>query len=281
MVSVELGDDLKSAIEGETTPKFLATFDDAGQPNCVPVTTLTPLRDDILVFGEFMMRKTRRNLLGNNRVGISVITKHFESWNLEGVFLGFEEAGEAVDLINNSRLFRYNAYTRIRAAGRIQVTSVSSKLALGSAGLLARYVETRVLAGLLRRGKPSNGKAPSANAPSFADRLVMPSRVAEKFRRLAAVRAVGYRDTDGAPRVFSTVVCVAAGANRLLLSDALFRLHRNSIPPAARVAVAVITKDPVAYQVKGTYQGCRAGVGIVDLDECYSASPPLVGERLD
>ncbi len=277
---MKLSDDLRRALEGETTPKFLATLDMTGQPNCVPVTTITPLRDDILVFGEFMMRKTRWNLLENNNVGISVITKRFESWNLEGVFLGFEEAGEAVDLINNSRLFRYNAYTRIRAAGRIQVTNVSPRFAMGSTSLLARYLEVRVLAGLLRRGKPSNGKAPSTNAP-LTGRSIMPSRVAEKFRRLAAVRAVGYRDANGTPRVFSTVVCVAAGANRLLLSDALFRLHEDSIPRSARVAVAIITKDPVAYQVKGTYQGCCAGVGIVDLDECYSASPPLVGERLD
>jgi len=234
----------------------------------------------VLVFGEFMMRKTRRNLLENNNVGISVITKRFETWSLEGVFLGFEEAGEAVDLINNSRLFRYNAYTRIRAAGRIRVTDVSPMFSLGSAGLVIRYLEARMLAGLLRRGKPSNGRAPSTNI-HVADRPVMPARVAEKFRRLGAVRAVGYRDASGAPRVFSTVVCVAAGANRLLLSDALLRLHEDSIPPSARVAVAIITKDPVAYQVKGTYRGRFAGVGIVDLDECYSASPPLVGERLD
>jgi hypothetical protein len=51
--------------------------------------------------------------------------------------------------------------------------------------------------------------------------------------------------------------------------------------PGSDLAVAVITMEPIAYQVKGRYRGSRAGIGVLDITECYSASPPLVGERLD
>ena len=53
---------LKEALSGEMTPKFLATRDLAGKPNIVPVTTITPYDDETLVFGEFMLNKTKKNL---------------------------------------------------------------------------------------------------------------------------------------------------------------------------------------------------------------------------
>ena len=268
-----LGVEVKQALAGEMTPKFLATLDAAGRPNCVPIISITPYdgpgEDDApdLVFGEFFMNKSRQNLLDNSQVGVAVFTAALEAWSLKGTFLGFETTGPYVDWVNQLPLLRYNAYTSARAAGPIRVDEVSEKRGLTKAGVLCNYLRASAMARLLR---PSTGNAPC-----------MPRPVEAKFRRASAVRAIAFRDADGFPRALPVMGCVPAGPNRLLVADPLFDAYASAIAPGAEVAVAIITTDPIAYQVKGVYGGRRAGVGVIDLTACYSASPPLLGERLD
>jgi len=259
---------LLRALSSDHTPKFLATLDEAGAPNCVPVTTIHAYDGlKTLVFGEFFMQKTRRNLLQKPRVVVAVMDDAFRSWRIRGRFLGFQETGDWVEFINRMPLFRYNAYTSIRAAGGIQVEDVAEAAAHGKAALTFHFLRASAAALLLRRGDPA--------------RPCMPGRVQEKFRRLRAVRAAAWRGKDDYPRACCLMACIAAGADRLVLADPLFDVCAADILPGTALAVAVITPEPVAYQVKGTYAGHRLGVNILDCAECYSASPPLLGERLD
>ncbi len=266
-MSGRVDEQLQRALSGDRTPKFLATLDASGRPNCVPIITLTPYSEDTLIFGEFFMNKTRKNLLENPKVGIAVLNDAFEGWSLKGEFLGFETTGEKVEFINRQPMFRYNAYTSIRAAGAIRITDVSPMSSLGKIRLLTAFARIFFTMPLLHHGKGHDA--------------CMPDRVQEKFRRMSAVRAMAFRDTDGVPRAFPVMACRSVGANRLLVRDALFNRYAPAIPINAEVAVAIITMDPIAYQVKGRYAGMRLGAGVVDLDDCYSASPPLLGEKLN
>ncbi len=257
---------LRNALSGDRTPKFLATLDAEGRPNCVPVISINPYGEGGLIFGEFFMNKTRRNLLGNPRVGIAVLNEAFEGWSLKGNFQGFETTGPAVDAINRLPMFRYNAYTGVRAAGRLTLEQISEKRRLSRPRLLTGFLHASMRAAL------SSPKRDGAGC--------MPARVEEKFRRISAVRALAYRDDDGWPCAFPLVSCVAAGPNRLIVSDALASPFLRRIPPDAPVAVAIITMEPIAYQVKGQIRHGAAGTATIDLSECYSASPPLLGQAL-
>ncbi|MCX5772828.1 MAG: pyridoxamine 5'-phosphate oxidase family protein [Candidatus Hydrogenedentes bacterium] len=257
--------ELRAALSGETTPKFLATLDAAGRPNCVPVISLAPWDETTLVFGEFFMNKTRRNLLVNTKVGVAVINERLEGWSLKGTFLGFETAGERVEWLNQTPLFRYNAYTSARSVGTIAIEEVWALPALSRSRLVFDFARVRLLAALVKgRG-----------------RTCMPGRVHEKFQRTKAVRALAFRGEDGYPRALPLVACVGAGSGRLVMRAPMVDGERVRLARDTEVAVAVITMEPIAYQVKGRYRGGIAGCGVVDLTECYSASPPLVGERLD
>ena len=269
--------ELMRALADEMTPKFMGTLDALGVPNCVPVTTITVYDEHTLVFGEFLMNKTRKNLLACDKVSVAVITESFDTWRIQGTFLGFETSGDRVDFINRSPLFRYNAYTSIRAAGAIRIESLSAKTSLSKGHYLCDFLRCVAIRRLLH----ANSRTPQS-VPGAADRApVMQRPVMEKFARFSAVRALTYVDEKGRPITFATVACVPSGPNRLLLGDLLFRAHSASLVPGSVVAVSVLTREPVAYQVKGLYRGMRWGAGIVDLNECYSASPPLLGERLD
>jgi hypothetical protein len=257
--------ELKTALSGEMTPKFLATLDAEGRPNCVPVTSISAWDDSTLVFGEFFMNKTRRNLLENSRAGVAVINGKLECWSLKGTFQGFETAGPRVEWINQTPLFRYNAYTTIRSAGSIRVEEVSEPSCISRTRLLADFLHLCPLAPVLRKSKPA----------------CMPRRVHQKFRRIQSVLALAFRDRDGFPRTIPLMACVPAGPGRLLLRGPMLETHLRGMPAQTEVAVSVITMEPIAYQVKGRFQGCIGNTGVIGLEECYSASPPLLGERLD
>ena len=259
--------ELRAALAGPMVPKFLATVGPAGEPNIVPVISLQPWDDATLVFGEYLMVKSRRNLAGNPKVGVLVVTEALRAWALRGTFLGFEETGAWFERVSQSELLRYNAYTGIRAAGGIRIEGVSPAVDFGKAEVLAGFLRARALRPLLT---PARGTPPR-----------MPSRVQEKLARLQALRAAAYVDDEGFPRAFPLLSCFPAGPSRLVIADCSFDAIARDLAPGARLAVCVLTFDPVAYQVKGRYAGRRAGVGIVDLTECYSACPPRVGARLD
>ena len=50
------------------------------------------------------------------------------------------------------------------------------------------------------------------------------------------------------------------------------------------VAAAVLTAEPLAYQVKGRFLGVERSLGrplgVIQVLEVYSASPPVPGERI-
>ena len=90
---------LLDALRGEMTPKFLATRNSEGVPNVVPCVSLLPTDDqtDVLFFGNFLLRKSVKNLKEDPRVGILVITTDLNGWTLKGEFLEFQSTGPYVD----------------------------------------------------------------------------------------------------------------------------------------------------------------------------------------
>jgi hypothetical protein len=111
----------------------------------------------------------------------------------------------------------------------------------------------------------------------------MPVQVAEKFSRLRAAKALAWLDAGGHPDCLPAFPLLPAGRSRLVFGgsavEGLGRLTAGSL-----VAAAVLSMEPVAYQVKGDFTGLRASLGrrfgVIDVRESYSACPPLPGERL-
>lgn len=250
----------------EEVPIFLATLDEQGRPNCVPVVTITPYEGDTLIFGDFMLHKTRKNLQTDMHVGVAMFSDRLEGWSIRGTFLGFETDGEPFDFMNRSPMFRYNAYTGVRAAGLIRIVDISEQM----------NVSKWMLPGRIACAKAS---APFARSMSTGSPR-MPRQVEEKFRRVSAIRALAFKDADGYPRAVPMLACFSAGQNRLVMCDSMLERYESEIPDGGEVAVSVLTPEAISYQVKGRYHK-KWGISLVDIDECYSASPPLLGDRLD
>jgi hypothetical protein len=257
------------ALSGAITPKFLATRDAEGIPNVVPVLSLEAADERTIIFGEMMIWKTRRNLEADARVSILVLSSDLRAWTIRGRFVEFQRSGAHFDHIMESENIRYNAYSGIRSAGVIQVLDVARAFKLSQAALLVDTARSRWLARRLSRDG-SEGAA-------------MPLQVREKFGRLRAAKAAAFLGASGHPDCLPALALLPAGPARLVWGGRVLE-DLTDLTPGSPMAAAVITQEPVAYQVKGEFAGWRRSLGrnlaVIDVREAYSASPPLPGKRL-
>jgi predicted pyridoxine 5'-phosphate oxidase superfamily flavin-nucleotide-binding protein len=257
------------ALAGERTPKFLATLNSEGVSNVVPIISLQAADESTVIFGEFMMWKTRHNLEVNSRVSVAVMTDS-QGWVIKGDFLEFQRSGPYFDRIMASDTFRYNAYAGIRNAGVIRVGSVVRAFALSGPTALLDMARARWFA---RRARRLSGRG-----------VTVPIQVRQKFARLKAAKFMAYLDDDGYPDMVPALSLRPADEQTFVFSSGLAEPALAALSPGARVAASVLTFEPLAYQVKGEFLGAERSLGrlagVLAIQEVYSASPPLPGQRI-
>ncbi len=256
---------LLTALQGEMTPKFLATRNGAGVPNVVPVVSILPSESepDTLFFGNFLLRKSIQNLQEDPRVCVLVITPELQGWVLLGDFVEFQRTGPYVERQMSSSLLRYNAYTGVRNAGIIRVKSLLGAFAIGKLNVALDYARTKVAAMGAGDGQ--------------VDSIVMPAPVRAEFGKMAAVKVLAWIADDGYPRIAPTLSLQPAGHGKMI--------HRLGHSPVGwpedgnSVACNILTFEAVSYQVKGVWRR-RGHAGVVSVREVYAGGPPLPGGRI-
>lgn len=263
---------LMQALSGEMTPKFLATRSVDGLPNVVPCTSIMPAGGDRLIFGNFLLRKSVRNLDADPRLGILVVTTALEGWILRGDLLEWQRTGEYVDRLNNTDLLRYNAYTGIRSAGVVEVRQVQRHFHLSTMRVLGDYLAARAACLLGRPAPPSDGA------------VALPHTVRDSFRPLTALRVLSFLDSAGYPLTVPVLSLQPAG-DRCLgcalgpLADLLSPLAAGTL-----VAASLLTQEIVSFQVKGRWLGHRhllgQPLGAISVDAVYAGGPPIPGRQI-
>src|SRR4030042_4150059 len=93
---MELPQEVRDLFAEEMAAKFLATVDPEGKPNVALIVTLQPPPDgrrDRLIFGEFLMWKSKEYLEGNPHVAAAGVNTKLRMATLTGDFAGFEKTG--------------------------------------------------------------------------------------------------------------------------------------------------------------------------------------------
>ncbi len=259
--------DLLAALRGEMTPKFLATRSSEGLPNVVPCISMRPAEDqeDTLFFGNFLLRKSIKNLLEDSRVGILVVTPELRGWVLKGDFIEFQNSGPYVDQQKSSSLLRYNAYTGVRNAGVIRLLSLEGTFAISKLQVLKDYWLARLTA--VNQGHdrktPRNG-------------VIIPLAVKLEFARLAAVKVLAWLGPDGYPQVIPSLSLQPAGQNKLACRK---KVAFPSPAAQALVSANVLTSEAISYQIKGRWEESKRS-GLILAEEVYAGGPPYPGGRV-
>jgi len=267
-------------LAGDMQPKFLASINAAGQPNVVPLLSIVPLEPGRAAFAEFMIWKTKANLLETGRTAFLAMDGKLNYVTATGRFTGFTKAGPVFDAMAIQSMFRFNPYNGLRAAGTIDIETVEAEGQIPTLGLVASHLKAGRMAKAAAGAGAGAGTPPGAGArpaarsavAGLATSRVMPVQVAEKFSRLKAIKAIAW-PVAGGVKVLPAAGVAPIGRGGLLIADPAVA---SAVPDGSRVAVSVITLDPNAYQVKGTARVWR-GALVVEVDEVYTAAPPVPG----
>jgi hypothetical protein len=258
---------LIEALKGEMTPKFLATRDPDGIPNVVPCISMTPAEDqpDTLFFGNFLLRKSIKNLETDPRIGVLVITEALQGWILKGDFIEFQRTGPYVDYQMSSSLLRYNAYTGVRNAGVIRVRSIEGRFAISRLQVAWNYLRARLRAFRDPRD------------PESQQVVEIPLAVQREFARMAAVKVLAWIGEDGYPYVRPALSLQPTDVHTMtawLGNDDLL-----APPYGATVAGNILTFEAISYQAKGLWQGAGK-LGALYVQQIYAGGPPYPGTRV-
>jgi hypothetical protein len=263
---------LLHALSQEMTPKFLASRSAGGIPNVVPCTSLMPVGEDRLIFGNFLLRKSVRCLDADPRVGILVITTELQGWILQGDFVEWQHTGEYVDRLNSTDLLRYNAYTGIRSAGVIDVRDVQRPFRLTKARILGDYLAARLACAL---GQPAARPEQTTS---------MPHMVRSSFQPMTALRVLAYVDGEGYPLAIPVLSLQPVGEGCLVCAQGPLADLLAPLAPRAPVAASLLTQDIVSFQVKGTWLGhwrlLGQPMGALAVGSVFAGGPPIPGRQV-
>jgi len=263
---MELPQEVRELFAEEMAAKFLATVDPGGKPNVALIVTLQPPPDgrkDRLIFGEFLMWKSKEYLEGNPRVAAAVVNTKLHMATLTGDFVGFEKTGPYKEALDASNLMRYNAYSGMRAAGVVDVREASPARRASMASVPLDYLTVR-----LRRAGGGDGG------------VAVPELVREKFVRLTSVKALAVMGEDGYPRIHPVMAAAPAGKSAFVLGITGYNRELSEVKTPCPAALCVLTFDVKSYKVKGELSALGPHALLFRVNEVYNAMPPLAGDLI-
>jgi predicted pyridoxine 5'-phosphate oxidase superfamily flavin-nucleotide-binding protein len=268
MESVKMPSFVKSVYDQEEVAKFLATTSTDGKPNIALIVSQIPVEPHRLVFGEFMMVKTKRNLDENPRVASLAVTPKLEMAGFKAEIVRWVTSGPYVDRINNIDFFRYNAYTGIHNAAVMDVRDI---LPLPRRVSYGAYVRDFAMVRAAGKCRGDEG-------------VETPGPVKKKLNGIMVVKVLAFQDSDGYPGIVPVFAARTGGRGMVRFKVAAYNKSIERINTPSPVAINVLTMDLLTYQIKGELLGFEKGrgvkTGVVRVDEVYSSIPPLVGERI-
>ncbi|MHA2222646.1 MAG: hypothetical protein ACXAAO_11385 [Candidatus Thorarchaeota archaeon] len=263
-----LDDDLVSAMKIFETPKFMITKDSNGEPNSSLVMTWTVYDGNTMIYGDFLGEKTRMNLdNGNKQMSILVMTMGLDSWLIKADFESFHWNDEFYEFIAQTPLFRYNQYTNARKAGVAEAISSSDKYGISKVSVLSSFLKTKMVI----------GKAPVEHTVEGN----MPNNIYKTFSKMAAVKVLAFIDDDGYPVAFPEFGMLPVSSNTVVVKRTQEKRRGYSLRDGQKVAISLVSLEPAAFQMKGTFHEIDNGTGYVRVDRVYACSLPRPGIRVD
>ena len=263
-----LDNELVEAIKIFETPKFMITKDENGEPNSSLVMTWTVYDGNTMVYGDFLGEKTRHNVNdGNKEIAILVMTMDLDSWLINADFESYHRNDEIYEFIAQTPLFRYNQYTNARGAGLAEAIYSSKKYGISKVSVLMSFLKTKM----------AKGKVPVIESTEGH----MPKNIYDVFSAMAAVKVLAFVDDDGYPKAFVEFGMLPAATNTVILRRDEEKRRGFSLHDGQRVAISLVSLEPAAFQLKGTFHGINDKLGYVVLDRVYACSLPRPGIRVD
>ena len=263
-----LSNELVEAIKIFETPKFMVTKTSNDEPNIALVMTWNVYEGNTLVYGDFLTNKSRENLnMGNTQMSILVMKMNLDSWLIKANFESFHRNDEIYEFVAQTPLFRYNQYTNARGAGVAEAISSSKKYPISKLSVLSSFIKTKL----------AKGKVPLIDTVAGN----MPKNIYDTLSQMAAVKALAFIDSDGYPAAFIEFGMLPVSSNTIVVKRSQEKQRGYDLYEGQRVAISLVSLEPAAFQMKGSFHIINESTGYIRLDQVYACSLPRPGVRVD
>jgi len=254
--------DLKS-FEPELKVGLLATVNEEGLPHMTLITTMSANSPRQLFWGQFAEGLSKVNIRKNSKVGFLIMTLDRNLWRGKASFTSTTKTGKEYDLLNNTPMFRYNAYFGIHTVYYMDLIEQLGKEPLPMGNIIQAAIKTIV-------AKTLAGKGSGKEVLNLFTRKLI-----DKINNL---KFLAYLDKDGYPFIIPVIQAQTAGSDRAIFASSVYRDDLKAIPQDATVAFFCMSFEMQTVLLRGIFRGFQSIGGIecgsIDVNWVYSPMPP-------
>ncbi|MFA5079298.1 MAG: pyridoxamine 5'-phosphate oxidase family protein, partial [Dehalococcoidia bacterium] len=226
---------------------LIATVNEAGLPHLTLISTLQACSPTEMFWGQFSEGMSKGNIRANPKTGFLIMTLDKNLWRGKASFTRTTKAGDEFELLNNTPMFRYNAYFGIHTVYYMDLVSHSGKEALPMSSVIQAAVKTMI-------AKTMAGKGEGEDVLNlFTHKLI------DKMDNL---KFLAYVDTDGYPAIIPVIQAQTAGSDRVIFASSVYGSDLKSIPAGSTAALFCMSFEMQTVLLRGTYKGTRSIGGI-------------------
>jgi hypothetical protein len=231
---------------------LIATVNEAGLPHLTLISTLQACSPTEMFWGQFAEGMSKANIRNNPKAGFIIMTLDKNLWRGKADFTRTSKEGSEYELLNNTPMFRYNAYFGIHTVYYMDLVSHSGKQALP---IIAKTL---------------SGKGEGKEVLNHFTR-----RLIDKMDNL---KFLAYIDRDGYPVIVPVIQAQTAGSDRVIFASSVYSSDLKAISAGTAAALFCMSFEMQTVLLRGIYRGVRSIGGVecgeLDADWVYSPMPP-------
>ncbi len=252
-----------NSFEPELKVGLLATVNEEGLPHMTLITTMSANSPKQLFWGQFAEGLSKVNIRKNSKVGFLIMTLDRNLWRGKASFTSTTKTGKEYDLLNNTPMFRYNAYFGIHTVYYMDLIEQLGKEPLPMGNIIQAAIKTMVAKTLAGKG---SGKE------------VLNLFTRKLINKINNLKFLAYLDKDGYPFIIPVIQAQTAGSDRAIFASSVYRDDLKAIPQDATVAFFCMSFEMQTVLLRGIFTGFQSIGGIecgsIDINWVYSPMPP-------
>ncbi len=139
---------------------LLATVNEDGLPHLTLISTIQASSPTELFWGQFSEGNSKANVMKNPRTGFLIMTLDRNLWRGKAKFTRTARGGAEFDLLNNTPMFRYNAYFGIHTVYYMDLVGHLGKEPLPTGAIIQAAIKTMVAKTLAGKGQRPGSPQP-------------------------------------------------------------------------------------------------------------------------
>jgi hypothetical protein len=255
----------KFAVSGKIG--LVSAISPEGMPHIAFISTIQAKSEDEIIWGEFIVGKTKMYLQQNPKAGFLVLNTEKQWWNGKALETDVKDTGPEFDMLNNAPLFRYNTYFGIGKVHYMKLVDFSGQQNLGMSAIIKGAILGRLVKPWIARKKDSVPKIKGLTA--------------KLLKKIDSLKFISFIDEEGFPVIIPIVQAFMKDQNRIIIPLTAYRNQLSKIKPGSNVAIYVANLELNTVLLQGKLIGFNSTLGlkygIFDVEKIYNSMPPITG----